>query len=232
MVFVTGPSGPNACPRGFRAFAPNCVNLLQRLAVRRVLPQHGHNQSVPPISIALLDFRKCNWIHISRPSHASRATRCFARNAYQVLGVAPTSSLHDIKRAFKRKALRLHPDVNKEVPRMLLGRGERPWTGLCWAFSYHLFATPFIISSSSMAQPDAKERFMECQQAYQQLLSQARRGSRDAGGWQPSAGGFSSWAGNTGGPAFWGSDATESFSLGEFSRGSKKVTAMSCLYMY
>lgn len=215
MVFGTGPSGPNACPRGFRAFAPNSVNLLQRLAVRQVLPPHELNQSVPPISIALLDFRKCNWIHIPRPSHASRATRCFARNAYQVLGVAPSSSLHDIKRAFKRKALRLHPDVNKEVPRRLLGRGERSWRGLCWAFSDHLFATPFIALPSTMPQPDAKERFIECQQAYQQLLSQARRGSRDAGGWQSSAGGFSSRAGGMGGPAFWGSDATESFSLGE-----------------
>lgn len=56
-----------------------------------------------------------------------------------MLGVSRGATLKDIKRAYRKKALKLHPDVNKL--------------------------------------PDAKEKFMECKQAYQELLDgDGRRG--------------------------------------------------------
>jgi curved DNA-binding protein CbpA len=54
------------------------------------------------------------------------------RDPYDVLGVSRGATLKDVKRAYRKKALKLHPDVNKA--------------------------------------PDAKEKFMECKQAYQELL--------------------------------------------------------------
>ncbi len=37
-------------------------------------------------------------------------------NYYDVLGVAPDASAHDIRKAYQRKALALHPDKQKDLP--------------------------------------------------------------------------------------------------------------------
>lgn len=54
------------------------------------------------------------------------------RSPYDVLGVPRGATMKDIKRAYRKKALKLHPDVNQA--------------------------------------PDAKEQFMACKQAYQELI--------------------------------------------------------------
>lgn len=73
------------------------------------------------------------------------------RDPYDVLGVSREATPQEIKRAYRKKALTLHPDVNKA--------------------------------------PDAKERFMEAKNAYQEILElkQGQRG-RFTGGASP--GGF------------------------------------------
>ena len=37
------------------------------------------------------------------------------RDLYEVLGVSKSASAADVKQAFRKKALKLHPDVNKAV---------------------------------------------------------------------------------------------------------------------
>ena len=46
-----------------------------------------------------------------------RCAAAAARSPYEVLGVARDADLAQIKRAFKQRALKLHPDVNKAVRR-------------------------------------------------------------------------------------------------------------------
>ena len=49
-------------------------------------------------------------------SRARRAVVCAAQQSpYEVLGVKPDATLSDIKRAFRQRALKVHPDVNKQV---------------------------------------------------------------------------------------------------------------------
>jgi len=64
-----------------------------------------------------------------RPGQRRRQTRAAAaaRSPYDILGVPRDADLVQIKRAFKQRALKLHPDVNKAVRARRTGPHERPW---------------------------------------------------------------------------------------------------------
>lgn len=63
------------------------------------------------------------------------------KDPYDLLGVKRSATMKEIKQAYRRKALKLHPDVNKA--------------------------------------PDAKEKFMECKNAYQEIMDGRKRPNVD-----------------------------------------------------
>lgn len=56
----------------------------------------------------------CPHLHPLHPtSPTSTPPQAFATNHWQTLGVAPGANLDSIKRAYRKQALKLHPDVNR-----------------------------------------------------------------------------------------------------------------------
>jgi DnaJ-class molecular chaperone len=98
--------------------------------------------------------------HRLRP-HPRRAAvvSAAARDPYEVLGVGRSATSAEVKRAFRKKALKLHPDVNKA--------------------------------------PDARERFMECKTAYQDIVERQARGGSGAAG--AGSAPWGSWGGSSAG---------------------------------
>jgi hypothetical protein len=109
---------------------------------------------------------------------AYHVVRASQESYYDVLGVPRNADLKQIKQAFKRKALKLHPDVNKAVsvlhpmPRKL--RVTYPAGNEFTNHECHLKSGVLL-----PLQPDAKEKFMECKRAYQALSDTQQRSRYD-----------------------------------------------------
>lgn len=99
------------------------------------------------------------------------------RDPYEVLGLPRTATMADVKKAYRKKALKLHPDVNKA--------------------------------------PDARERFMEAKNAYQEIVDREKRGSRGSNTDSSASGG------RTGG---WGASSASS-GFGRSSAGTGRGTS-------
>ena len=53
--------------------------------------------------------------YIIQKQHGTHAFLSAAESFYDVLGVPQSATDRDIKKAYRQKALKLHPDVNKAV---------------------------------------------------------------------------------------------------------------------
>lgn len=109
---------------------------------------------------------------------AYHVVRAAQENYYDVLGVPRNADLKQIKQAFKRKALKLHPDVNKAVSVLhpmpsKLQVGYPAGNDLTDHESHLKHGVLFP------PQPDAKEKFMECKRAYQALSDTQQRSRYD-----------------------------------------------------
>lgn len=78
-----------------------------------------------------------------------RCAAAAARSPYEVLGVARDADLAQIKRAFKQRALKLHPDVNKAVRRHCCSP-SMPLLTACWKLPTHSFLYAFACMSGSV----------------------------------------------------------------------------------
>ena len=67
------------------------------------------------VTVSLVPCRCCKKHKLSLNARKGRCSVYAARDYYEVLGVPKDADLKQIKQAFKRKALKLHPDVNKAV---------------------------------------------------------------------------------------------------------------------
>jgi hypothetical protein len=84
-------------------------------------------------------------VHSRRRVVRYAATATARRDPFETLGVPRSASLKEVKKAYRKRALKLHPDVNK--------------------------------------QPNAREQFMECKNAYLEIVDALERdANRSRGG--------------------------------------------------
>ncbi|XP_024035298.1 chaperone protein DnaJ isoform X1 [Citrus clementina] len=96
-----------------------------------------------------INFKKKRRSNFSTLLRASRR-----ESPYEVLGVAPSATADEIKRAYRKLALKYHPDVNKEITSV-----------------FQIFGI----------QPNAEEKFMRIKHAYNTLLNSESWRKYDSG---------------------------------------------------
>ena len=137
------------CSDGYER--PGSTGMAQRVVGEVRIRWHGAER-VGPSSFPFIGLRVST--HNRCPSRVIVIAAASKRNPYEVLGVPRGATMKDIKRAYRKKALKLHPDVNKAS--------------------------------------NAKEQFMECKQAYQELIDGNERRTY-GGGVGGQSGRSSSW---------------------------------------
>ena len=88
------------------------------------------------------------------------------QSPYEVLGVQSDASLSDIKKAFRKRALKVHPDVNKQV-QFVSPTDSMPAPGSTLA------------AKLPAVQANAAAEFQACKEAYKTLSDTAKRKAFD-----------------------------------------------------
>jgi uncharacterized membrane protein YgcG len=107
---------------------------------------------------------RCPRLQVTHRRQSSLVLAAARKDPFEVLGIPRTATMKEVKTAYRKKALKLHPDVNKA--------------------------------------PDARDRFMECKTAYQEIVDREKTGGGFGGGGSSSS---SSWGGGGASSRGWGS---------------------------
>jgi curved DNA-binding protein CbpA len=110
--------------------------------------------------------------------HSSVVLAASRKDPFEVLGIPRTATLKEVKSAYRKKALKLHPDVNKA--------------------------------------PDARDKFMECKTAYQEIIDRQTSGGGNGFGGSSNR---SSWSGGAS-SRDWGGSSTNSGQQQQQRRGA------------
>ena len=121
---------------------------------------------------------RCPQLQSASRRHSSVVLAASRKDPFEVLGIPRTATLKEVKSAYRKKALKLHPDVNKA--------------------------------------PDARDKFMECKTAYQEIIDRQTSGGGNGFGGSSNR---SSWSGGAS-SRDWGGSSTNSGQQQQQRRGA------------